>query len=147
MRILKKRCHLYRFYKNSNIFSKNLFVFLEKITNFERFENFYYFSRNLRQNCNIWRFSKVWNLFLRETHIFYFYLKNPFLESFGKSYFSIAFYGKLTSFWWKRMQTGEQLMLVRFRELNWQTSDEKTVLFEKKISLSDSYEYGAKKII
>ena len=42
------------------------------------------------------------------------------------------------------IQTREQPMLARLRELNWQTSAQKTDLFERKNLLSYSWEYGAK---
>ena len=50
-------------FKNSCFFWKNSSNFFLKKSNFEHFENFYYFCRILRQNCYFYRFFKIFIFF------------------------------------------------------------------------------------
>ena len=141
--------------EDENIFSskKHSFFFL---LNFSNFQNFLIFLRKkpynrvkttFSRNNTIWYafhskfatfsvFEKKFKIFSKNPSVFF--LKPQILNVLRNLTISIAFYGKFATIWWKKIdiQTREQPMLARLRELNWWTSGKKTQLFERKILLS-----------
>ena len=53
---------------------------------------------------------------------FSFFWKKKILTVLRNLTISVALYGKFATIWWKKIQTREQPMLVRLRELNWETT-------------------------
>ena len=104
-----------------NTFLRNvtiLYAFYSKLTTFSNFQ------------------KKTQDFFSKNPYIF---LKNQNFECFEKFYYFSPILRRICYNLIKRkfdLQTGEQSMLARLRELNWEISVKKTDQFERKILLS-----------
>ena len=139
-----------QFSKMKTFFPRNKALFFIILSNFSNVQSFRFFlPKNIRRaektflrNITIWyafyskftTFSDFWKIqdFFRKTLLFF--LKKPqILNVLRNLTISVAFYGKFFTILWKKfdIQTREQPMLARLRELNWQTSGKKAPIWEE----------------
>ena len=161
IRILQQICHLFRFWKKFKIFFEKPIYFSKKnrqilnvlriltisVAFYGKFATIYIYLfifkqyhliRILQQICHFFRFwKKIQDFFSKNPSIFP--KKQPNFERFENSYYFSRILRQICYNLMKKrfhIQTCEQPMLARLRELNWQTSGKKTHLFERKILVS-----------